>query len=321
MTAVMQLAARPTSAQDGTKKSRYRVIGLILAMIGLMGATISVIANFVAAAGIDAQNSFAETLAWTFGLSIFSFGVIKIAIAVMLMGIIVRLWYRVDAIKASLRRLHGHTDEAPVPAEGRVDGVVDTDFGRATVTTEPPKLLPIHRLARFMWRPSLAMGAMALMTGLISSLVWANETPGTESFRQAAAFTQGVEFLGETFLLAGIAFLLGTILAGLREGGGEVQSSLGLRVTTLKMPATAKAFVVLMMMGMMAGVAQFVGYLVALGVADDPASFSSWANWLGPFRELALGLILAGIVLALITIGNILRFQFDRVNTIIRTGK
>ncbi|MFA9563831.1 MAG: DUF6285 domain-containing protein [Acidimicrobiales bacterium] len=60
--------------------------------------------------------------------------------------------------------------------------------------------------------------------------------------------------------------------------------------------------------------------LAALGVADDPASFSSWSNWLGPFRELALGLILAGIVLALVTIGNVLAFQFDRVKSIIRTG-
>ena len=99
-----------------------------------------------------------------------------------------------------------------------------------------------------------------------------------------------------------------------------MQSSLGLPVTTLKMPATAKAFVGLMMLGLMAGIAQFVGYLFALGVADDPASFSSWSNWLGPFRELALGLILAGIVLALVTIGNVLAFQFDRVKSIIRTG-
>ena len=144
--------------------------------------------------------------------------------------------------------------------------------------------------------------------------------PGTEGFRQAAAFTQGVEFLGEALLLSGIAFLLGTILAGLREGGGEVQSSLGLPVTTLKMPGTAKAFVALMMMGMMAGIAQFVLYLGQLTNADDAASFSSWANWLGPFRELALGLILAGIVLALVTIGNVLSFQFDRIKSIISAG-
>jgi MFS family permease len=317
MTAVMQLAARPGPAADATKRSRYRMVGIALALVGLMGAMVSVIGNFVAAGGIDGSNSYAQTLAWTFGLSIFSFGMIKIAIATILMGIVVRLWFRVDSIKAALARLHGHSDTAV----RKRTGVVKTEYGPATVTDDPPKLLPIHRLAKAMWLPSLVMGAMALTVGLISSFVWANETPGTESFRQAAAWTQGVEFLGETFLLSGIAFLLGTILAGLRDGGGEVQKSLGIPVTTLKMPGTAKAFVVLMMMGMMAGIAQFVGYLIAIGFAGNTASFSTWLNFLGPFRELSLGLILAGIVLALVTIGNVLRFQFGRVTSIIRTGQ
>ncbi|MEE9416532.1 MAG: hypothetical protein V3V01_14705 [Acidimicrobiales bacterium] len=316
MGAVMQLAARPRAAEDGTKKSRYRTAGLALAIVGLMGTAVSVIGNFTAASGIDAENSYGETLAWTFGLSIFSFGMIKVAISIILMGIIVRLWFRVDALKGSLALLHGDSDDKKRTALG----TTDTEWGKATVTEAPPKLLPIHRMARTMWRPMLAMGVMALTAGLISSFVWAGETPGTESFRQAAAFTQGVEFLGEAMLLSGIAFLLGTIMAGLREGGGEVQSSLGLPITTLKMPATAKAFVVLMMMGLMVGITQFVLYLVAIGAADDPASFSSWSNWLGPFRELALGLILAGIVLALVTIGNVLAFQFNRVQQIIRTG-
>ncbi len=315
MTAITQLAARPAKGTDPAAKSRYRTIGLGLALVGLMGVAVSVIGNFVAVAGIDADNSYAETFAWTFGLSIFSFGVVKIAIAVILMGIIVRLWHRVDSIKEALVSLHGHSDAPRVTS-----GDVKTAWGAATVTETPPKLLPIHKMARLMWRPMLAMGAMALTTGLVSSFVWAGETPGTESFRQAAAFTQGVEFLGEAMLLTGIAFLLGTILAGLRDGGGEVQSSLGLPVTTLKMPVTAKAFVVLMMMGLMVGIVQFVLYMAQIGNADDVVSFSSWANWLGPFRELSLGLILAGIVLALVTIGNVLSFQFDRIKSIIRTG-
>ena len=315
MTAIAQLAARPEKASDPAAKSRYRAIGIALALAGMIGAVVSVIGNFVAAAGIDADNTYAETLAWTFGLSIFSFGVVKIAIAVILMGIVVKLWHRVDSVTEALVSLHGHA-EGPIITQGDIT----TSWGKATVTNESPKLLPIHRMARSMWRPMLAMGAMALTTGLVSSIVWAGETPGTESFRQAAAFTQGVEFLGETLLLSGIAFLLGTILAGLREGGAEVQSSLGLPVTTLKMPATAKAFIVLMMMGLMAGIAQFVLYLGQIANADDVASFSAWANWLGPFRELALGLILAGIVLALVTIGNVLSFQFDRIKSIIRTG-
>lgn len=315
MTAITQLASRPVEGADPTATSKYRSVGLAVALVGLMGAAISVIANFVAAGGIDTDNTYAETLAWTFGLSVFSFGVIKIAIAIILMGIVVRLWLRVDSIKSALVTLHGHSDGPTV-----VRGDVSTAWGKATITDAPPKPLPIHRLARTMWRPMLAMGAMALTTGLVSSWVWASETPGTESFRQAAAFTQGVEFLGETLLLSGIAFLLGTILAGLRDGGGEVQASLALPVTTLKMPATAKAFVALMLTGMMAGIVQFALYIGQIGNADDPASFASWSNWLGPFRELALGLILAGIVLALVTIGTVLAFQFDRVKSIIRTG-
>ena len=89
---------------------------------------------------------------------------------------------------------------------------------------------------------------------------------------------------------------------------------------TLLMPATAKAFIVLMMTGLMVSIAQFVGYVVAANV-EDPQSFAAWLAWLGPFRELGLGLILAGIVLALVSIGTVLRFQFDRITQIIRTGR
>ena len=71
-------------------------------MVGLMGAAAAVIANLVAAAGIDATTGYRETLAWTFGLTTFSFGVVKAGIAIILMGIIVRLWFRVDAVRDSL---------------------------------------------------------------------------------------------------------------------------------------------------------------------------------------------------------------------------
>ena len=73
--------------------------------------------------------------------------------------------------------------------------------------------------------------------------------------------------------------------------------------------------------GLMVSILQFILYIVAAGKADDPASFSSWSQWLGPFREIGLGLILMGIVLALYSIGNVLAFQFDRVKSIIGTGQ
>jgi len=88
------------------------------------------------------------------------------------------------------------------------------------------------------------------------------------------------------------------------------------------MPATAKAFIGLMMIGLAAAVAQFVLYgVVAVSLADDPAAFATWTSWLGPVREVALGVLLASIVLALATIGSVLGFQFNRLREIARTGR
>ena len=171
----------------------------------------------------------------------------------------------------------------------------------------------MHKMAKRMWAPMLAMGMMAVVVGLILSFVWAGD-PGDVALQ---SWTQGLQFLGEGFLLAGIAFLLGTILASLREGGGIVQEALGVTVKTPNMPKTAKAFVGLMMFGVMLAVLQFVLYLVVAGGVDTPAA---WFAWLGPLRELSLGLILAGIVLALVTIGNVLENQFGRIKEIVTSG-
>jgi hypothetical protein len=113
--------------------------------------------------------------------------------------------------------------------------------------------------------------------------------------------------------------VLGTILWAIRTGGSEVQSSLGVAVKTLKMPITAKVFVGLMMLGLMTAVAQFVLYLVVAG--GGVSGVAAWQAWLGPLRELALALILSGIAMALVTIGNVLSFQFDRISELIRTGR
>lgn len=131
----------------------------------------------------------------------------------------------------------------------------------------------------------------------------------------------GANTLAFMALKVGIAvtLILGTIPAGLRAGGGEAQLAAGVSVKTLKMPATAKAFIVLMAVGMMAAMAQLVGYAIA--AAGSASAFAAWSAWLGPLREAALGLLLAGIVLALVTIGNVLGFQFRRINEIISTGR
>jgi hypothetical protein len=169
-----------------------------------------------------------------------------------------------------------------------------------------------------MWAPMLAMGVMLVYAGLLLSFAAAANVaadPALASSQQA--WVQGVQFLGEGLLLSGISFLLGTILASLRSGGGEVQESLGLTVKTLKLPLTAKLFVGLMALGLMAAMVQFVLYIPAAYV-DDP---STWFAFLGPLREFALGALLSGIVLALYTIGTVLGFQFERIKQIIVSGR
>lgn len=308
---------RPASTADPQRQTRHRTAGLVLALVGVMAVTAATIGNIAigASASGDALAG-ARNLAWTFGLNTLGLGIVKLGIAVVLVGILVRLWHRVDSVKAALTLLRPATPADAVEVRGRID----TEFGRAIATDDTPPPLRVHRMASTLWLPMLAMGAMALAAGFVVSLAWAAGDPTTSGGRAAGAWAQGLSFLGEGLILSGISFLLGTILAGLRAGGGEVQASLGVTVKTLEMPASAKAFIGLMALGMMLAIGQFVLYLVAIGSADDPRSFAAWAAWLGPFREIALGVLLAGIVLALSTIARVLGFQFHRIQQIATHG-
>lgn len=201
-------------------------------------------------------------------------------------------------------------------------GNIKTAYGPAVASAGVPRPLAVHKMARTLWGPMLAMGYMFVLAGFIGSFVWSADV-GTGAGLGAQAWTAGLQFLGEGFLLAGISFLLGSILASLREGDGQVQHALGLTVKTLKMPTPAKVSIALMMLGVMLAVAQFVLYLVVANGEDGNRSLQSyqaWFAWLGPLREVSLGLLLAGIVMALVTIGNVLGYQFDRIKEIITTG-
>lgn len=318
MTTNIGVLRRPAPSADYAAKSKYRTGGFALAFVGLMVVMVGWILT-LAGGNINVESAGdavdrAETLAYSFGTTVLGFGTIKLAIGAILTGIIIRLWMRVDAVKASLPKLKAEGD-------GDVQtGTVDTPYGKADVTTPTPKSLPIHRMAKTMWAPMLVMGYMILVVGFIISLVWAGSVDNLDDNISLGAWTRGTMFLGEGFLLAGISFQLGSILASLREGGGEVQESMGLGVRTLKMPATAKAFVGLMALGLMISIAQFFVYAGA-STLDSAQSAASYEAWLGPFREAGLGFLLAGIVLALVTIGNVMGFQFDRIKEIIRTGR
>ncbi len=280
------------------------VIGMIVLGLALTAA------NDLSAGG----DSAGRLLAIGFGLNTLALGTLKFGIAVVLVGILVRLWLRIDSVKVAVAALRPqeHGDGGPL-------GDVETLYGPATVTNSPPATLPIHRMARTMWFPMVVMGPMLLIAGVVTSVVWSNNI-GTTTGVAASAWTQGLQFLGEGFVLAGISFLLGSILGALREGGGQVQAALGLNVTTLKMPTTAKAFVALMAAGLMTEMVQFGLYLYTL-TFDTAAQIAPWWAWLGPLRELGLALLLAGIVLALATIANVLGFQFSRIRSIVATGE
>lgn len=303
---------RPAPGADYRVKTKHRQIAFVLAFVGLMLAVVTLILNF---AVINADNAAdaGQLKAWAFGLTTTAFGTIKLAISIILIGILVRLSFRLDAVKESLPKLKAAAD----PRAPRGD--IDTEFGAATEAADVPETLPVHTMARRMWFPMVAMGYMLVLVGLILAIVWAGKVPdGTQ--QAAAAWTQGIQFLGEGFVLAGISFLLGSILGRLREEGGAVQKSLGLSVRTLKMPLVAKLFIGFMVLGLMVSMLQFALYVVAASVTN-PQSFAAWAAWLGPFREFGLGLLLTGIVLALVAIGNVLGFQFSRIREIVTTGQ
>jgi len=296
---------RPLPGADYREVSKPRTAGLIAATVGILVAMVALIGNIVVGTG---NAEAATTLPWTFGLTTTAFALIQLGIAVVLWGILMKLWLRVDSIKVALPKLIPHDrGEAPIRT-----GDIDTPFGAAEVTTKAPEDKPIHKMAKKLWLPMLAMGVMLVAIGTVLAFAWANN-PGVT----IAAWSQSVEFLGEMAMLAAISLLLGVILWAIRTGGGEVQEGLGVAVKTLKMPVTAKLFVAFMALGMMIEIAQFVLYQVVIAGVDNP---QAWFAALGPVREFGLGMFLTGITLALIAIATALGFQFDRVNELIRTG-
>jgi hypothetical protein len=315
MTATLNNIVHPDvdySVATGHRKIGFG-IGAVALMIGMVVAGLGIYAaSLVGTAG--EEETIGQVLAVAFGLNTTALVMLKSAIAIILVGILVRIWLRVDSVKASLPSLKANAEVGSIKT-----GDLDTPFGPATVSTKQPTRMQIHKMANTMWGPMLLMGVMSVVAGLFVSWVWAANV-GTSTGLGAKAWTQGLQFLGEGLVLSSISFLLASILSGLREGGGEVQEALGVRVMTLKMPPMAKGFIVLMMMGLMVEIAQF-GLYIYISTFNDLARYTLWSSWLGPFREFGLGLLLAGIILALATIATALGFQFSRIRDIVVTGK
>jgi hypothetical protein len=218
----------------------------------------------------------------------------------------------------------------------------DTRYGfKVNVGPEATGQTPVHKMANIMWLPMLAMGLMVLAGTLVAGIVQANLSsdafPGGSATDRATVETMkallpGVIFVGVAFLLAGISFLLASVLGAMRGSGGALQQQLAREVYTPRMPASAWAFMALMMAGLMvaltslgfhiyAAVQVYDYYSTGVPPAADALHLLGRAetvlSYAAPLSMVGIGLLLSGIVLALYTIGNVLRFQFDRVQELI----
>jgi hypothetical protein len=178
-----------------------------------------------------------------------------------------------------------------------------------------------QRAGTRLWLPMLAMALMAFPVGVILAFVRSNAiSTGDEASTIAALghFGPAVMFIGFASVFAAISFAIARILGEFRVGGGRLQESTGAPVETLKMPATARAFIALMAMGMMAIVAGVVGHFivgaqVAGGSASALATSEQWAIWLEGIRRFGVAIYLLAIAFGLSTIIHVLRFQSIRV--------
>ena len=229
----------------------------------------------------------------------------------------------------------------------------------------PANMLPVQvtgmqAMASKMWIPFIAMGFMivlaALVIGVIVSVTAADWFSFSKLTREAAAtgsdlakekaFIEATKawlppfkFLGVGMILAGVTFLLATILGALRTGGGRVQEALGESVRLPKPPITAQMFPMLMMMGLMVLIAALVIGIIlavissgywnhAIATELDPAvegsqllgtlsTINSIKMWLAPLKFVGMALLLSGIGLALATIVGALRWQANRLWTML----
>lgn len=193
-----------------------------------------------------------------------------------------------------------------------------SEFTYETTTTNPG-YNPPQKMGRRLWAPMLVLALMAWPVGLILSWIRAAEiaatAPDTQLIAQLGQLVPAFMFVGFLGVFSAISFAIARILGAFRNGGGKVQEAAGTAVETLRMPATAKAFMASMAMGMMAiTLAVVLHFVVAANVSTWPAEdITSWSEVLEGVRRFGVALYLFGIAFGLGTIITVLRFQAQRI--------
>jgi hypothetical protein len=177
-----------------------------------------------------------------------------------------------------------------------------------------------QQMGRKLWAPMWIMAIMAFPAALILGIVRSNAIASGESETTIAALghvTTGIMFIGFTAVFTAVSFAIARILGEFRKGGGEVQELVSSEVRTLKMPPTAKIFILGMAMGMMTLlIASIIHLVVAAQVFSGSLSLAgaeTAAINLEAVRRLGVAVYLGAITFGLATITRVLRFQAIRI--------
>lgn len=177
-----------------------------------------------------------------------------------------------------------------------------------------------QRAGRLLWAPMLAMAIMAFPLALALAIWRATlvaQNGDAVTIAALGQFVPAAMFLGFASVFAAISFAIARILGVLRSGGGSVQEAAHRRVHTLRMPGTAKLFLVLMATAMMTLLFAVIAH-VAIGGAllsgqVSSATAQTWAEWLEGVRRFGAATYLLSISLGLATIFTVLGFQAIRL--------
>ncbi len=208
--------------------------------------------------------------------------------------------------------------------------------------------LPMFLMGAMVLIASLVIGAVqsGLSTDLFEVTKATREVTPSGSLLDKQQFIETTSIwlprfqrLGMGLMFGGITFLLATILGNLRLYGGLVQEKSGRKVLALKPPWSARAFPMLMMTGLIILIATLVisiviaviggdvfgkpistidGAPAGSGLLDDLQTVKTYGAWLQAAAMTGLAVVLSGIVLALYTIAQVLRFQHTRIAELAR---
>ncbi len=177
-----------------------------------------------------------------------------------------------------------------------------------------------QQIGRKLWLPMWLMAGMAFAVGFGLAVVRAGETAdggAADTIMALRHSVAGFMFIGFASVFAAISFAIARILGEFRAGGGELQEATGRHVRTLKMPITAKLFIITMAMAMMAIIATVVLHFVfAADVTNTAASLETAEQRfvvLEGVRRIGVAVYLVSFLLGLGTIIEVLRFQAIRI--------